>query len=112
MNRISELIKQEILSRLINNYVPFNGQQKRVTRFVQWWNKGIEFNDDFDLSQVPINGPIQTSVKLSLWCFIEAFGAEKKVNIVAYFCPIIISFQDANYHVNCSYASFSRYEVG
>ncbi len=112
MNKIKELIKREILEKLIGNTLPYRGQQKELVKFKGWWDPGFEFLNVFELSDIPVSGPVDTNVRFNFWGLIDIDGNSKKqVNIDGHFGPITISFEDSNYQVDCSKATISRLTI-
>ncbi len=112
MNRIKAMIKQVIIDSLIGSQVSYRGQLKRFVKYTKFWEPGFKLIPDFDLSEIPEKGPVIINVKFSLWGLIDIDGNEKRqVNIGADFGPLTVYFENPNFKVDSSKASFSNFEI-
>lgn len=107
--QISSQIRAGILTLLIGNSFPYKGSKKRIVKLLKWWQNGITYTKEFDLSEVATNGQMTISVEFDGWASIDWDGNSKPTaEINGHFDSIIIGFKNSNYYVDLSTASISR----
>ena len=104
--------KAGILGLLIGNSFLYKGSKKQIVKLVNWWQNGITYPANFDLSNIATNGPVTISVEFDLWVSIDWDGNSRPTGTVnGHLDNVVVGFADSSYYVDLSNASISRLSI-
>ena len=107
-NSIDLAIKQEISHRLIGSQCRHLGIMRKVVDSKSYHQIGFNYVDDFDLAEVPVSGPVTTSIEFTIFVHLELDSNTRQPSYASgVFGPVTISYISNGYSIDMSNAVIS-----
>lgn len=92
---ITLTIKQEIIKSLVDSYCVYKGFKKQICKFKEFWHGQINFQESFDLSEIPTTGTVDVIVSFDALVLFDMDGNIKEQSYVnGQFGPVRISYSN------------------